>query len=62
MAFVGRTDVKDPGAQQDQWERLTRRRERLYAEDEQFQRTRLTTRSPPRHAHPDCGSPKSWQP
>jgi predicted TIM-barrel fold metal-dependent hydrolase len=22
MAFVGRTDVKDPGAQQDQWERL----------------------------------------
>ncbi len=22
MAFVGRTDVKDPVAQQDQWERL----------------------------------------
>lgn len=40
MAFVGRTDVKDPGAQQDQWERLARRRERLYAEDDQFQRTR----------------------
>jgi fatty acid CoA ligase FadD9 len=39
MAFVGRTDVKDPGAQQDQWERLARRRERLYA-DEQFQSTR----------------------
>ncbi|OBJ05618.1 hypothetical protein A5660_15620 [Mycobacterium alsense] len=40
MAFVGRTDVKDPGAQQDQWERLARRRERLYAEDEQFRITR----------------------
>ena len=40
MAFVGRTDVKDPGAQQDQWERVTRRRERLYAEDEQFRITR----------------------
>jgi fatty acid CoA ligase FadD9 len=40
MAFVGRTDVKDPGAQQDQWERLTRRRERLYVEDEQFRITR----------------------
>ncbi len=40
MAFVGRSDVKDPGAQQDQWERLARRRERLYAEDEQFQNTR----------------------
>ncbi|OBA62633.1 oxidoreductase [Mycobacterium sp. 1100029.7] len=36
MAFVGRSDVKDPGAQQDQWERLARRRERLYAEDAQF--------------------------
>jgi thioester reductase-like protein len=36
MAFVGRTDVKDPGAQQGQWERLTRRRERLYVEDDQF--------------------------
>ncbi|WAC94154.1 carboxylic acid reductase [Mycobacterium sp. Aquia_213] len=40
MAFVGRTDVKDPGAQQDQWERLARRRERLYAEDAQFTATR----------------------
>ena len=36
MAFVGRTDVKDPGAQQHQWERLAQRRERLYAEDPQF--------------------------
>jgi fatty acid CoA ligase FadD9 len=36
MAFVGRSDVKDPGAQQDQWERLARRRERLYTEDAQF--------------------------
>jgi len=36
MAFVGRTDVKDPGAQQHQWERLAQRRERLYAEDAQF--------------------------
>ena len=33
MAFVGRSDVKDPDAQQDQWERLARRRERLYAAD-----------------------------
>jgi hypothetical protein len=40
MAFVGRSDVKDPGAEQDQWERLTRRRERLYADDEQFLATR----------------------
>ncbi|MCA2266335.1 thioester reductase domain-containing protein [Mycobacterium marseillense] len=40
MAFVGRSDVKDPGAQQDQWERLARRRERLYADDEQFRNTR----------------------
>ncbi len=40
MAFVGRTDVKDPGAQQDQWERLTRRRERLYTDDEQFRSTK----------------------
>jgi fatty acid CoA ligase FadD9 len=40
MAFVGRTDVKDPGAQQDQWERLALRRERLYAEDVQFRDTR----------------------
>lgn len=40
MAFVGRTDVKDPGAQQDQWERLTRRRERLYTDDDQFRKTR----------------------
>ncbi|MCV7413414.1 oxidoreductase [Mycobacterium florentinum] len=40
MAFVGRSDVKDPGAQQDQWERLARRRERLYADDAQFSATR----------------------
>ena len=40
MAFVGRTDVKDPGAQQDQWERLALRRERLYADDAQFRDTR----------------------
>jgi fatty acid CoA ligase FadD9 len=40
MAFVGRTDVKDPGAPQDQWERLALRRERLYAEDVQFRDTR----------------------
>ncbi|OBB88694.1 oxidoreductase [Mycobacterium colombiense] len=40
MAFVGRSDVKDPGAQQDQWERLARRRERLYADDEQFRNTK----------------------
>ncbi len=36
MAFVGRTDVKDPGARQHQWDRLAQRRERLYAEDPQF--------------------------
>ena len=36
MAFVGRTDVKDPGAEQQQWERLAQRRERLYDTDEQF--------------------------
>ncbi|MBB3748711.1 fatty acid CoA ligase FadD9 [Mycolicibacterium sp. BK634] len=36
MAFVGRSDVKDPGAQQEQWDRIARRRERLYAEDIQF--------------------------
>ena len=40
MAFVGRTDVQDPGAQQDQWERLARRREQLYIDDEQFRNTR----------------------
>ncbi|HWS92883.1 MAG TPA: AMP-binding protein, partial [Mycobacterium sp.] len=40
MAFVGRSDVQDPGAQQDQWERLARLRERLYADDEQFRNTR----------------------
>ncbi len=40
MAFVGRTDVKDPGAQQEQWDRLAQRRERLYATDEQFRATR----------------------
>ncbi|WP_445167911.1 carboxylic acid reductase [Mycolicibacterium sp. Dal123E01] len=36
MAFVGRSDVKDPGAQQEQWERIARRRERLYTDDAQF--------------------------
>jgi fatty acid CoA ligase FadD9 len=40
VAFVGRVGVKDPGAQQDQWERVARRRERLYADDEQFRKTR----------------------
>ena len=40
MAFVGRTDVKDPGAGQHQWERLARRRERLYADDAQFSAAR----------------------
>src|SRR5262249_21300821 len=40
MAFVGRTDVKDPGAEQQQWERLAQRRERLYATDQQFRDTR----------------------
>ena len=40
MAFVGRTDVMDPGAQQHQFERLAQRRERLYAEDAQFRDTR----------------------
>ena len=40
MPFVGRSDVKDPGAQQDQWERLARRREQLYVDDEQFRNTR----------------------
>ncbi|RDH78585.1 NAD-dependent epimerase/dehydratase family protein [Mycolicibacterium moriokaense] len=40
MAFVGRTDVKDPGAAQEQWERLAKRRERLYDTDEQFRVTR----------------------
>jgi fatty acid CoA ligase FadD9 len=40
MAFVGRSDVKDPGAQQDQWDRLARRRERLYADDAQFRATK----------------------
>lgn len=40
MPFVGRSDVKDPGAQQDQWERLARRREQLYAADEQFRNTK----------------------
>src|SRR6201995_275281 len=40
MPFVGRSDVKDPGARQDQWERLARRRERLYSDDEQFRDTR----------------------
>jgi hypothetical protein len=36
MAFVGRSDVKDPGAQQEHWDRIARRRERLRAEDPQF--------------------------
>jgi fatty acid CoA ligase FadD9 len=40
MPFVFRADVKDPGAQQDQWERLARRREQLYIDDEQFRNTR----------------------
>jgi fatty acid CoA ligase FadD9 len=40
MAFVGRTDVKDPGARQHQFERLALRRERLYAEDAQFKDAR----------------------
>ncbi|HXO82585.1 MAG TPA: carboxylic acid reductase [Mycobacterium sp.] len=40
MAFVGRTDVKDPGAGQHQWERLAQRRERLYADDAQFSAAR----------------------
>lgn len=40
MAFVGRSDVKDPGAQQDQWERLARRREQLYADDQEFAKTK----------------------
>ena len=40
MAFVGRTDVKDPGARRHQWDRLALRRERLYVEDAQFRDTR----------------------
>ena len=40
MAFVGRTDVKDPGAGQQQWERLAARRERLYTDDAQFRDAR----------------------
>ena len=40
MAFVGRSDVKDPGAQQEQWDRIARRRERLYADDAQFSTTK----------------------
>ena len=40
MPFVGRTDVKDPGAQQDQGGRLARRREQLYIDDELFRNTR----------------------
>ena len=40
MPFIGRSDAKDPGTQQDQWERVARRRERLYAEDEQFRITK----------------------
>ena len=40
MPFIGRSDAKDPGTQQDQWDRVTRRRERLYAEDEQFRITK----------------------
>src|SRR6201998_3583685 len=40
MPFIGRSDAKDPGTQQDQWERVARRRERLYADDEQFRNTK----------------------
>ncbi|MEZ0356223.1 carboxylic acid reductase [Mycobacterium sp. SA01] len=40
MAFVGRSDVKDPGAQQEQWDRIARRRERLYAQDAHFSATK----------------------
>ena len=40
MPFIGRSDAKDPGTRQDQWERVARRRERLYAEDEQFRATK----------------------
>jgi fatty acid CoA ligase FadD9 len=40
MPFIGRTDTKDPGTEQDQWERVARRRERLYADDEQFRDTK----------------------
>src|ERR1700753_3157847 len=40
MAFVGRTDVKDPGAGQHQWERRAQRPERLYADDAQFSAAR----------------------
>lgn len=40
MAFIGRTNVHDPGEQQDQWERLARRREQLYIDDEQFRNTK----------------------
>ncbi|BBZ39514.1 carboxylic acid reductase [Mycobacterium conspicuum] len=40
MPFIGRSDAKDPGTQQDQWERVARRRERLYVEDEQFRITK----------------------
>ncbi len=40
MPFIGRSDAKDPGTQPDQWERVERRRERLYAEDEQFRITK----------------------
>jgi fatty acid CoA ligase FadD9 len=44
VAFVGRTDVKDPGAAQQQWERVARNRERLYAEDQQFRDARPDVR------------------
>jgi fatty acid CoA ligase FadD9 len=40
MPFVGRSDVKDPGADQQQWERVAKNRERLFAEDEQFSAAR----------------------
>jgi hypothetical protein len=39
MAFIGRSNVRDPG-EQDQWERLARRREQLYLDDEQFRDTK----------------------
>src|ERR1700741_3145596 len=65
MPFVGRSDVKDPGAQQDQWERLARRREQLYLDDEQFRNTRpdeeiaAAARAPgaaDRRGHGDCAA------
>ena len=62
MAFVGRTDVKDPGAGQHQWERLAQRRERLYAEDAQFSAARPDDAVAESVVSRDRGSPKPWQP